>query len=430
LNGFAEVGEKSERTIFGNECLRLSLIAQPDVPARTVGAHFRENEILSHAATLYACITASQRDYPQQAPAAGEYHGNQPGTKMLREALLQLLGGVDRANKIALEASIQAIIETRVGQELNRLRDFNRRDLEDIRKDQLKFWRIFSSVLAYTTILLGVVMYEYDKGTMETLVNYAVNKEIANNLHSDIQNVVDSDAQPYINESLSKFRVEVKSNLDASTSEAYGLNKQLAHVLMTLAIFQRQTDDLQQKITAQQGETGQLNDEATFIVTAIAAENDSRPAFDQLLAVSNNPASKYQELASTETVAIASSGFYLSLFTGSPSDAIWGDYGYNKDTVTIEQCHGCINKFNNADYKADMISFVWSCQRFSMYDKLDYMADVIRTSNSITAVRYAMSEMAGPAQQYGNLLVYKSYPDWWDKNKDKYKPATTPTSSH
>ena len=128
---------------------------------------------------------------------------------------------------------MRALVEVRVLQEVSKLREYNKRDLEDIRKEELRNWKTLSFVLLFLTLFITFIMWFYTKEQLANGINQAVdNKLIEPNLEREIDAVIAKDSIKALELKLTPFTQAVAdlrnqfTSLKGVTTEAEGLSKQ------------------------------------------------------------------------------------------------------------------------------------------------------------------------------------------------------------
>ncbi len=76
-----------------------------------------------------------------------------------------------------------------------------------------------------------------------------------------------------------------------------------------------------------------------------------------------------------------------------------------------------------------MLAAIWDSNRFTKFEKLSFMYDVIKQDFSIKGLAMACNLMDRDAKIQKNIIAYNEYLTWWEKNSQQYPNENTPTSS-
>jgi hypothetical protein len=72
-------------------------------------------------------------------------------------------------------------------------------------------------------------------------------------------------------------------------------------------------------------------------------------------------------------------------------------------------------------HKPDFLHKFWEQDRFSKWQRLQFIYEVIRDDNSLRALHAACVIMNLEAKISKNILGDKQYLEWWERNKEHYK---------
>jgi hypothetical protein len=214
-----------------------------------------------------------------------------------------------------------------------------------------------------------------------------------------------------------------KKTVDDLHSQILALKDTIAEAELVSGRAETITGDLQRQSTAV---ATQLNDIIAILqVTAliVRADHDDRQAFDNLyqLAKARSPVSGI----ATEVILSLISENRVNL-TYSPD---WKALNVDKpDQLSLADCEKLYASQARADFREGVLQYIWDSNKFSKYDKLDFMMSVIRGDRSMNSVRYAQCLADNETNIKHNILDCQAYLDWWTKNADKYKAASAPAS--
>lgn len=161
----------------------------------------------------------------------------------------------------------------------------------------------------------------------------------------------------------------------------------------------------------------------SFVLARAAA--DDRHAFDQLSSDANDEGSPFHDLALKAIVRIAGD---LGLRLNFEMD--WKRIGINPDTASLAEFEEVFANRPAFD-KPGIISKIWQQQRFSKFERLSFLYDVIKSTDSILVLNAACSAMNDEAKINKNIIGYSLYLNWWWEHGGEYaglkeyKPSET-----
>ena len=71
--------------------------------------------------------------------------------------------------------------------------------------------------------------------------------------------------------------------------------------------------------------------------------------------------------------------------------------------------------------RSTVLETVWAQERFSKYDRLQFLYDLVKTTESNRILYKACKLIDTEAKLNYNYLWYKQHIEWWEKSKDLYK---------
>jgi hypothetical protein len=150
----------------------------------------------------------------------------------------------------------------------------------------------------------------------------------------------------------------------------------------------------------------------SFVLARAAA--DDRHAFDELSRDVNDEGSPFHDLALKAIVRIAGD---LSSRLNFEMD--WKRIGINPDAATLAEFEEVLANRPAFD-KPGIISKIWQQQRFSKFDRLSFLYDVIKSTDSILVLNAACSAMNDEAKINKNIIGYSEYLSWWWEHGREY----------
>lgn len=328
-------------------------------------------------------------------------------------------------NRIALEDSMRALVEVRVLQEIAKLREYNRRDLEDIRKEELKNWKTLSLVLAFLTIFVTFLMWFYTNHEMASQIKEAVDaKMIEPNLEGVVNTTIQKRASGYIDRALSPFALKVDA-MAKQISQIDTLSQHISSLDDTIKKANDASANLQNKLNNSDTSIASLNqlaqsthEQLNIIAAIVQADNDDKDALDVLVSLANDAKSPYRGLALEVVLAVTGHASFVLPINPIP----WEQIGFvNPDSISIESIKTKFPTLGRADIKEAVEQYVWDNTKFTKHDKLDFLIWIIENDHSIAAINNAHVLCDNEAHLKQNILGNQIYIDWWNKNKDSYK---------
>jgi hypothetical protein len=79
-----------------------------------------------------------------------------------------------------------------------------------------------------------------------------------------------------------------------------------------------------------------------------------------------------------------------------------------------------------ADYQLAAIDRLWLQDRFSKYEKLEFLIGEIQSTTSIRVLEQTCRLANSEAKIDKNILAWGEYVKWWAENQGKYRPLPPP----
>lgn len=173
-------------------------------------------------------------------------------------------------------------------------------------------------------------------------------------------------------------------------------------------------DETVQIATKKLKELNNIND---FSFMLLKAHNDDRNALHSLEEFSQI-SGPLQELANN--------AIYEIISQPSKRSSIRLDWKTLKVSPEESSLHDFIISFRNAGIaKNQILTTIWQQERFSKYDRLEFIYTVIKNDSSIRTATLACEYMNTEAKINKTILAYKDYLAWWEKNRHLYLEKDT-----
>jgi hypothetical protein len=147
---------------------------------------------------------------------------------------------------------------------------------------------------------------------------------------------------------------------------------------------------------------------ADFAFVLARAAADDRKAFDELLAIiMNQPSQQFYDLAIAASARIAG-----EFDTAFESTVNWQKLGLDPKKLEFEEMKNLFES-QPAFMKPAILTELAKQDRFSKYDRLTFLRDVIKSTTSISVLNAACKAMNQEAKIDKNIIGYQFYLDWW-----------------
>lgn len=103
----------------------------------------------------------------------------------------------------------------------------------------------------------------------------------------------------------------------------------------------------------------------------------------------------------------------------------WDKTGLDPSKASLEDFMGICNSDQlwggRSTWIPTVLETVWGQERFSKSERLQFLFDIIKTTQSLRVLRKACQLLDQEAKQGINVIGYTAYIEWWEKNKDSLK---------
>lgn len=162
-----------------------------------------------------------------------------------------------------------------------------------------------------------------------------------------------------------------------------------------------------------------------FTLTIIAAQSDDWSAFHKLEGWSNDKSFPFQEMAAKATVRIRSS--YVGFISEPYLEIPW-----NKDTdpkkLSLDELKSIYASLDPL-FHAALVHTVWQRSDIPKKERMEFLMNVLETSNSLTAKDYAgkfFVEGTGDKNLKWSPFVTTPILSWWTENKETIQSTSFP----
>lgn len=175
---------------------------------------------------------------------------------------------------------------------------------------------------------------------------------------------------------------------------------------------------LDKEIGEARGTRDDLRERSRFAMTVIFAQNDDRKSFDQLKAWSEDPEFPFKNEAQQAWAKILDE--HATPFTVSGFTVPWAE-GIDPAKLSFSDLK---NDFSRAPQyvRVALLEYIWKTRDdINKKDKMQFLADVLKSDDSLRVVEYAGRFFTGESKQKIKPLAVSVLLDWWEKNKADYE---------
>jgi len=223
---------------------------------------------------------------------------------------------------------------------------------------------------------------------------------------------------------LSQLREARKERIDASNTlkraqEAENSASEALKITDLLAeknkLAEEKLKDVDSTLEKAEKKLGIIELLIVFNTTVLNAQNDSRKSFDKL-----------GTWMKDEKFILASEAFkawtrILDEHNQPPVKELppvpWpeGTAPSELDLSALKSYYKSINWY----FRPSIIKYIYERKDFSRYEKMEFMADIIKNDDSLRAVEYAGRCFEKETSLKKKTLAITEYLNWWEENKDK-----------
>jgi hypothetical protein len=154
-----------------------------------------------------------------------------------------------------------------------------------------------------------------------------------------------------------------------------------------------------------------------FSMTLLDAQNGDVDSYIKLQDFGLAPG-PFQELANNSLFEISSNIFRNYTFGVDP-EISWEYFSFSPTTASLEEFQELYKKVYPR-LRTCILSYIWKQERFSLYQRLDFLSKVIKSETNFFPLQKACLLMDEQAKIRLTAVKRNSYVEWWEKNKGKY----------
>ena len=219
--------------------------------------------------------------------------------------------------------------------------------------------------------------------------------------------------------------VNQRDSIALISRDAVNARDDISRISGFAAAAKAKTDELEKVVAMASKSSDDIKRVADFNLLLTRLDIDDRPAFDQLIDAAENGAEPFRSLATQALVKETTTNYIVGGIGENALPALPTPF-YPK-TATIAEYHEAIDK-NTPDIASVILGAFWRQDRFSKYDKLGFVINVLALTRSIRVLTDACRILGAESGLPVDTIHWKRYVDWWTKNRLKYSELAVPKS--
>ncbi len=219
---------------------------------------------------------------------------------------------------------------------------------------------------------------------------------------------------------ISDLRVRVESQsatVDLVAKDAADARRSVGIAEQKSAEAAAKVSELDRSIAELARKVDAAREETDFSLLVARVSRDDRASFDRLLAITDSPNHPRQSAAAGAIRSIVSD----PMLGGIGGELEWKALGVDPSSGSIAELVTALSGKLGPMAMPRLIDSIWALDRFSKYERLGFLVDLIRESPSIGAMHRACMLINTEAHLEKNVVGYREYLAWWDKNSMRYK---------
>jgi hypothetical protein len=329
----------------------------------------------------------------------------------------QPLPSDDGTGVSSLPPGVEALIETRINSAIDNLREHNNDDLQDLARDHARKWRW----LAFVSSAVALVTIFYAPQQVVTWIGTKIDQELT-------EPMLRNSADRLMESKMTKF---VSDKLAPLNQQAEHLKTTIDEINAVIVNKQTMIEDQQNKLSSQinelttraQESLSKIESTNEFTTLVTKAQNDDRSAFDQILLI-YHAKGPFQDIAVRIVEEIALD-FSREVQEFPFPSVKWERIGIDPNVATLEELKVHFGNVARA-FQPAYLNDMWRQDRFTKAERLQFLYDVIGTTNSLRDLEAACLLMNTEARIGKIFLDAKAYQKWWEQNKSMYTITERP----
>ncbi len=213
------------------------------------------------------------------------------------------------------------------------------------------------------------------------------------------------------------------ASIAAVVQDATRAKEEIARLDGLAKAAKEKEDEINESLERASKLVGDLKQLSEFNLLLTRAANDDRLAFDEVIRKSEGADEPFKTMSARWLISQTSTDFLLVGGMGT-NELLHLSVPFYIDRATIAEYRGAILK-NNSDVATTILGALWAQERFSKYDRLTLVVDVIKTTESIRVLTDACRIVSNESKIKLNIVRWKQYPEWWDKVRSDYSKSAS-----
>ena len=209
-----------------------------------------------------------------------------------------------------------------------------------------------------------------------------------------------------------------KESIDLVVRDANNARRELVGVKEISDRAKEKADEIEAILQKAQEALHQLRTSTDFGLLITKASNDDREAFNKLIDIGKDKESPFRDLAlqAIENI-IQDVDPLVTVRLDVPLP--WKKIGVDPATADFDKYRE-LYRTSLRLYKLPLLSELWQQERFPKRQRLEFLAEVIRSDSSLRVLHRACVLMDKEAHLGRNILRATDYLEWWETNKKNY----------
>jgi hypothetical protein len=215
----------------------------------------------------------------------------------------------------------------------------------------------------------------------------------------------------------------LKPKLDTFQSKLSDFNARMISVEDQLDVKISATESRLKALES--GALAELRQTSEYIMTVVAAQNDDRKAYDQLIKWQNDKGSPFHERAAQARAAILDE----HAAPWSANYTVPWRPEVDPSKLSFDQLKSELLRTPSKQNRIALIEFIWGRGDIPKKDKMGFLVEVMKSDPSLGVVEQAGRSFLLESKQRIKPLVTDQMIDWWEKHKNEYPKEDQPKDS-
>jgi hypothetical protein len=214
-------------------------------------------------------------------------------------------------------------------------------------------------------------------------------------------------------------RIEAQAaTVDLVAKEAKETRRLTEEIKLRSDDVKKQVGDVDKALEKANANSDALSALLDFTTTVVAAQSDSRKAFDKLRSWSEDAKFPYKTEAAQAYQKILDD--HAKPWTASGFTVPWKE-GFDPKTLNLD---GLAANYASVpeQLKPAVLEYIWNRDDISRKARMEFMSEVMKTCDSLTTLEYAGRHFTSGADLKIKPLAVDYLLDWWEKNKGTFDP--------